>query len=294
LVAAGPATRRLARELGVELQDIRGTGPEGRITRDDVQSAARQPADASHDGKTPTLPDFAHWGAVREERLNKLARTASERLSLSWRLVPHVTQHEQADITDLEAARQRLVQRRAENEPKITMTALAVKALIPVLKAYPRFNSSLDVERATLLIKEYYHVGVAVDTEDGLLVPVLRDVDKKTIRELAAELAELADTARRRQLQAGQMQGGTFTITNLGGIGGTAFTPIINYPEVAILGLSQASWQPRWIDNEPKNRLILPLSLSYDHRVINGADAARFLRKLAGLLADPLLWLVDM
>lgn len=237
----------------------------------------------------PPLPDFSQWGPVERRPMNKVAKTSAERLSLSWQLCPHVTQHDVADVTDLEAGRKRFVSNRAnESKPKITMTAVVMKAVVAVLKEFPHFNASYDSKSQEIIEKHYYHLGCAVDTENGLLVPVVRDCDKKSISELAEEIATLADKARKRKLDISDMQGGTFTITNLGGIGGTAFTPIINYPEVAILGLSRSRWEPTVRDDgsiEP--RLIMPLSLSYDHRVINGADGARFTRRVAEMLSDP-------
>jgi pyruvate dehydrogenase E2 component (dihydrolipoamide acetyltransferase) len=222
-----------------------------------------------------------------------LAKTAAERLAASWSLVPHVTQHELADITELEAARARYNEQHAGSQPKITMTALALKAAVVALQAQPQFNSSLDAAAGELIVKDYYHLGVAVDTPHGLLVPVLRDVDRKTVVALAGELAELAERARNRRLRPEEMEGATFTISNLGGIAGTAFTPIVNYPEVAILGIARADWRLVPRNGSSQARLLLPLSLSYDHRVIHGADGARFVRKLAELVADPFRLLVE-
>ena len=221
--------------------------------------------------------------------MNKLTRTAAANLSLSWSVVPHVTQHELADVTELEAARQRYSQSSASKEggPRITMTVLAMKAVVTALKAFPKFNSSYDAATGEIVLKKYYNLGIAVDTEQGLMVPVVRSVDTKSVLQLAGELTELAQKARDRKLTLPEMQGGTFTITNLGGIGGTYFTPIVNYPDVAILGMSRTSHQQIVVDGKPQIRLMLPLSLSYDHRVINGADAARFIVKLSRLLSDP-------
>lgn len=291
---AGPATRRLARELGVNLRDVPGTGPGGRITSEDVQAYVRDrlaalaavPAAAGVGigGLIPPLPDFTQFGPVDRKPLNKVMRTGAANLSLSWNVVPHVTQHELADVTELESARKRYAK---EGGPKITMTVLAMKAVVSALKAFPQFNSSYDAARGEVVIKKYYNIGIAVDTEMGLMVPVVRAVDAKSVLQLATELTEVAQKARDRRLSLADMQGGTFTITNLGGIGGTYFTPIVNYPEVAILGMSRTSQQQVIVSGEPQIRLMLPLSLSYDHRVINGADAARFIVKLAGLLSDP-------
>lgn len=301
---AAPATRRLARELGVDLFKVQGSGPGGRITQEDVQAFVKSiltqppaapvapPAAAeSTAGRivAPPLPDFSQYGPIERQQLNKIMRTGANNLSLAWSVIPHVTQHELADVTDLEAARKRFAQAHAgrEGSPKITMTVLVMKAVVTALKAFPRFNSSYDPATGEVILKRYYHLGVAVDTENGLMVPVVRNVDSKSVVQVAAEIGDLAARARERKLGLADMQGGTFTITNLGGIGGTYFTPIVNYPEVAILGMSRSSQQMVVVDGKPEVRLMLPLSLSYDHRVINGADAARFIVKLSGLLSDP-------
>jgi pyruvate dehydrogenase E2 component (dihydrolipoamide acetyltransferase) len=294
LVPAGPATRRLARELGVELALVRGTAPGGRVTQDDVKNYVKQLA--SGDGaprglvrQAPPPPDFARWGPVEHKPLEGVRRRTAEQMSLAWSLVPHVTQHDQADITDLEAFRKQ----QDGKGPKLTVTAFALKAAAIALRQFPQFNSSVDDAGGQLIVKRYYHLGVAVDTERGLLVPVIRDVDKKSIHTLAGEMTELAERARQKKLSADDMRGGTFTITNLGGIGGTGFTPIVNYPEVAILGLSRSRWQPVVRDGQVVPRLLLPLSLSYDHRVIDGADAARFTRRIAEMLESPFIMLLE-
>lgn len=297
---AGPATRRLARELGVDLHHLTGSGPGGRITSEDVQAYVREKLAALESGAetvaagggpagVPPLPDFSQFGPTERQPLNKIGKTGAANLSLSWSVVPHVTQHELADVTELEAARKRYAQSASAKEggPKVTMTVLAMKAVVIALKAFPRFNASFDSARGEVVLKQYFNIGIAVDTENGLMVPVVRAVDTKSVVELAAELTELAQKARDRKLVPADMQGGSFTITNLGGIGGTYFTPIVNYPEVAILGMSRTSQQQVIVSGEAQIRLMLPLSLSYDHRVINGADAARFIVKLAGLLSDP-------
>ena len=290
---AGPATRRLARELGIDLHQVPVSAPGGRITREEVKAFVQQRLSAAPGApETTHLPDFARWGPCKRQSLNAIARTTAERLSVAWRTIPHVTQHKTADITELEAARQQY-NREREGQAKVTVTVLAMHAVVTALKAQPQFNSSLDPAARELIVKEYYHIGVAVDTGHGLLVPVIRDVDRKSIVELTAELAELADKARKRMLKPSEMEGGTFTITNLGGIGGTAFTPIVNFPEVAILGMSQARQQPVVRSGAIVSRLILPLSLSYDHRVINGADGARFVGKVAELLSAPFRLLAE-
>jgi pyruvate dehydrogenase E2 component (dihydrolipoamide acetyltransferase) len=295
LVPAGPATRRLARELGVELSRVRGTGPGGRVTQEDVKAFVKELAAGTAApvrgpaSPVPPLPDFARWGPVERKPLDAVRRKTAEQMALAWSVIPHVTQHDLADVTDLEAFRK---QQQDAKGPRLTMTAFALKAVAIVLKQFPQFNASLDLASGQLVLKRYYHVGLAVDTERGLLVPVLRDVDKKSVAELAAEMADVAERGRQKKLSTDDMRGGTFTITNLGGIGGTAFTPIINYPEVAILGLSRSRLQPVVRDGQIVPRLLLPLSLSYDHRVIDGADAARFVRRLAEMLENPLVMLL--
>lgn len=288
---AGPATRRLARELGVDLHLVRGSETGGRITAEDVKAFVRDLTSGVRPtggggAAAPALPDFSQFGPVERESLSKLARTSAGNLSTSWQVIPHVTQHELADITELETARKRFGASAPEGTPKVTMTAIMIKVAVGVLKEFPHFNSSLDPQTNELVVKQYYHIGVAVDTPAGLLVPVVRDVDRKSIVEVAEELTELAGKARERKLGMEQMQGASFTITNLGGIGGTAFTPIVNYPEVAILGMSRTQKQLQLVDGELVERLMLPLSLSYDHRVVNGADAARFIVRLSTMLSD--------
>ncbi len=284
---AGPATRRLARELGLNLANIPGTGSGGRITLEDVARAVSAGGSGGGRGLVePPLPDFAPFGPTDRQAYSKLQKTVANNLSLAWQIIPHVTQHDLADITETEAARKHFVETAPKGIAKVTMTALALKAVVACLKEFPHFNSSYDTAKAELVLKRYYHIGIAVDTPTGLVVPVIRNVDQKSVLQLAAEMTELAAKARDRKLQVSEMQGGTFTITNLGGIGGTSFTPIVNYPEVAILGMSRSQKQLQIRDGEVVERLMLPLSLSYDHRVINGADAARFVVKLVTLLSD--------
>jgi pyruvate dehydrogenase E2 component (dihydrolipoamide acetyltransferase) len=292
LVPAGPATRRLAREFGVDLHQVAGSAPGGRVTSEDIKEYVRLLSTGAgvrgRGVQVPPLPDFARWGPVETRPLEPVRRRTAEQVSLAWSLIPHVTQHDQADITDLDAFR-----RQQEGKgPRLTVTAFALKAAAIALKQFAQFNASLDASAGQLILKGYYHIGVAVDTERGLLVPVVRDVDRKSVQQLAQELAELAERARQKKIAAEEMRGGTFTITNLGGIGGTAFSPIINYPEVAILGLSRARLQPVVRNCEVVPRLILPLGVSYDHRVIDGADAARFTRQLAEMLENPLVMLL--
>ncbi len=292
VVPAGPATRRLARELGVDLRQVRGTARGGRVTQEDVRAFVRDLASgaAVRGGplQAPPLPDFERWGPVERKPLETVRRRTAEQMSLAWSLVPHVTQHDLADITDLEAFRKA----QDGKGPKLTVTAFAIKAAAIALRQFPQFNASLDLGRNELIYKRYYHIGVAVDTERGLLVPVLRDADRKSVHELAGELTAIAERARDKKVTADEMRGGTFTITNLGGVGGTGFTPIVNYPEVAILGLSRARQEAVVRGGLVVPRLMLPLSLSYDHRVIDGADAARFTRRLAEMLENPLVMLL--
>ncbi len=298
VVPAGPATRRLARELGVDLRQVRGTGRQGRVVEEDVKEYVRQLASgppplalpaAGGAAQAPPLPDFAEWGPVDAQPLGAVRKATARQMALAWSLIPHVTQHDLADVTDLDAFRKQ----QDGKGPKLTVTAFVLKAAAILLREFPHFNSSLDLANGRLVLKRYYHVGVAVDTEGGLLVPVIRDVDKKSIHQLAAELTATAERARQRKLDAAELRGGTFTVTNLGGIGGTAFTPIVNYPEVAILGLSRGRLEPVVRGGAVVPRLMLPLSLSYDHRVIDGAAAARFTRRLAELLENPLLMLLQ-
>lgn len=301
-VPAAPATRRLARELGVDLQAVKGSGPGGRITQEDVQAfvrgklqqlaVAQTKAPASRVMSAggiapPPLPDFSRFGVTVREPMNKIARTAAENLTVSWNVIPHVTQHDKADITDLEAARKRFGDGIGKNGPKVTMTAIVMKALATALQAFPKFNSSLDPETNEIVLKKFYNIGCAVDTPTGLVVPVIKDCDTKSILTIASELTELAGKARDRKLSIDSMQGATCTVTNLGGLGGVGFTPIVNYPEVCILGMSRSQMELKLEDGKVVERMMLPLSLSYDHRVINGADAARFVTALCNMLADP-------
>jgi pyruvate dehydrogenase E2 component (dihydrolipoamide acetyltransferase) len=290
LVPAGPATRRLARELGIDLSRVTGSAAGGRVTQEDVKAYVRQLASGTASVGAaavalPPLPDFSKWGAIERQPLDTMRRKTAEQMSLSWSQVARVTQEDIADITLLDEFRRK-------QGKKLTVTAFAMKGCAILLKQFPNFNSTLDWGNNQLILKQYYHIGVAVDTERGLLVPVIRDVDRKSVTELGDEVATVAQKARDKKITGDDLRGGTFTITNLGGIGGTSFTPIINYPEVAILGMSRARLQPAVVEGQIVPRLLLPLSLSYDHRVIDGADAARFARQLAEMLENPLQMLL--
>lgn len=285
VIPAGPSTRRIARELGVDLGHVSGTGRHGRVSEDDVRTFVRGSGSNGSSGgsiSVPPLPRFEDFGTVERQPMSAIRRATARQMSLSWSIVPHVTQSDVSDITDFEAFR-----KSQSKGPKFTISAFAMKAAVVLLKEYPVFNSSIDVAGNQIIHKKFYNIGVAVDTENGLLVPVIRDVDKKSIVELAEELTSIAERARQRKLDSKDLTGGTFTITNLGGIGGTGFTPIVNYPEVAILGISRGRLQPVVHNGEIVPRLMMPLSLSYDHRVIDGAVAARFTRRLAEMLENP-------
>jgi len=297
-VPAAPHVRRLARELGLDIYNVTGTGPGGRISEDDVKAFAKATLVAAVTAAQipqtrrfaePKLPDFAKWGKVERVSMRGVRRKTAEHLREAWITIPHVTQHDRADITELEQLRAKFAPRAEEAGGKMTVTAIALKVCASALKVFPQFNASIDMGKEEIVYKQYINIGVAADTDRGLLVPVIRDVDKKNIVELAAELSQLSRKARDKKLTPDEMEGGTFTITNLGGIGGTAFTPIVNHPEVAILGLSRSRMEPEWINGKFEPRLILPLSLSYDHRLIDGADAARFLRWIAEAFEQPFL-----
>ena len=290
-VHAGPAVRKLARETGVDLGAVPPSGPKDRILKEDVHAHIKQrmeqPA-AAGGGGAPDLPeiDFSEFGPVERDELNKLRKVAARNLHRSWVTIPHVTQFDEADITELEAFRKSQNKALEKEGVKLTMLAFLVQACARALRKFPRVNSSLEPSGEALILKDYVHIGIAVDTPNGLVVPVLRDADKKGLSQIATEIGELAAKARDRKLSPADMKGATFSISSLGGIGGTAFTPIVNWPEVAILGVSRSDTKPVWDGNAFQPRLMLPLSFSYDHRVIDGADAARFTTYLSGLLGD--------
>lgn len=297
-IAAAPHVRRLARELGVDIYEVKGSGPGGRISEENVKAHAKsllvgassaQAAPRAGHFVQPQLPEFAKWGKIERVSMRGVRRKTAEHLAEAWNTIPHVTQHDRADITELEQLRARFAPKAEEAGGKMTVTAIALKVCAAALKVFPQFNASIDIEKEEIVYKQYINIGVAADTDRGLLVPVIRDVEKKNIVELAVELSQLSKKARDKKLAPTDMEGGTFTITNLGGIGGIGFTPIVNYPEVAILGLSRSRIEPEWINGKFEPRLILPLSLSYDHRLIDGADAARFVRWIAEAFEQPFL-----
>jgi pyruvate dehydrogenase E2 component (dihydrolipoamide acetyltransferase) len=296
---AAPAVRALARELGVDVADVPGSGPDGRISRDDVKAyvkrlvSHRGAPDSGRAQREPSLPDFGRWGPVEREALGAVRRATAAAMSTAWATIPHVTQFDSADITQLEAMRRRFNERPEAEGHRLTITAIAVKLVARALAQFPRFNASLDLEAGEIVYKRYVHVGVAVDTERGLLVPVVREADRKSLLQIAGELAELADRARSRKLKPEEMRGGTFTVSNLGGLGTTYFSPIVNWPEVALLGVGRGEIEAVHEEGRFVPRRLLPLSLSYDHRLIDGADAARFLRWVAEALEQPLLLLLD-
>jgi pyruvate dehydrogenase E2 component (dihydrolipoamide acetyltransferase) len=292
-VHAGPGVRRMARELGVNLAQVSGSGPKQRIMKEDIQQYVKAQLSQSANGQAagfalPAAPvvDFAKFGPIETTALSRIKKISGKNLQRNWISIPHVTQFADADITTLEHFRQAQKAEMDKQKIKLTPLVFIMKAVVVALRAFPNFNASLDVSGENLILKHYFHIGVAVDTPDGLVVPVIRDVDKKGLVELAKELAEVSEKARKKQLTPGDMQGGCFSISSLGGIGGTAFTPIINAPEVAILGVSKSVLKPVYQDGIFVPRLMLPLSLSYDHRVIDGAEGARFIVHLSQTLSD--------
>jgi len=293
LIPAAPTVRRFAREVGVDISRVSGSGPGGRIAIDDVkaftaqqmQSIASSPAGIGQ----PDLPDFSAWGGVRREAMSKIRQATAKNMSRAWMTVPQVTNHDWADITGLEELRKTYRGRVEAAGGKLTVTSILVKIVASALKIFPNLNASVDMQQHEVVHKGYVHVGVAVDTEHGLLVPVIRDADRKNVTQISVELDDLAHRARHRKLKLNEMQGGCFSISNLGGIGGTGFSPIVNWPEVGILGVSRGLVEPRWINEAFEPRLILPLSLSYDHRLVDGTEAARFLRWVAEAIEQPLL-----
>ena len=292
LVAASPGVRKFARELGVDLTQVPATGGGGRILEDDVKAYVKRvlggpSAGSGQELGQPAMPDFSKWGSVERLPLKGVRKATALGLAATWPLMPRVTQFDLADITGTEAARKKFSDSRKGQPGKVTMTILAIKAVTKALAEFPHFASSIDMTRGEIIQKAYRHIGVAVDSPSGLMVPVLRDTDKKNLSELAVDLEGLAEKVRSRKIALDEMQGGVFTISNLGGIGGTFFTPIVNWPEVAILGIGKARQELQMADGQIEARQMLGLSLSYDHRVIDGADGARFLKRVCEILANP-------
>jgi pyruvate dehydrogenase E2 component (dihydrolipoamide acetyltransferase) len=296
-IPAAPTVRRFAREVGVDLSTVKGSGPGGRISIDDVKAEANRLLSGGGAGagvaRVLELPDLERFGPIHRESMSKVRKLTAENLSRAWVTVPQVTNHEIADITDLEEFRKAYKERVAAAGGKLTMTAVLVKIVASALKVHPVLNAAVDMARQEIVFRYSINIGVAVDTERGLLVPVIRDADQKNLTEIAVELDDLASRARSKKLKPDEMQGGTFSISNLGGIGGAGFTPIVNWPEVAILGVSRGRIEPQWQEGSFRPRLMMPLSLSYDHRLVDGADAARFLAKLKDALEQPLLLALD-
>jgi pyruvate dehydrogenase E2 component (dihydrolipoamide acetyltransferase) len=297
---ASPTVRRLARELGVDINQVRGSGPSGRISSEDVQgfakaiisaatSGAARPAQGSAAVAPRALPDFTRYGEVERTPMSKVRALTAQNMAYAWNSVPHVTQHDDADITVLEAARKKHAASVEAAGGKLTVTSILVKVCASALKHFPDFNASIDASKNEIVHKKYYNIGIAVDTERGLLVPVLRNVDRKNLVALSVDVAQIAEKARTKRIMPDDLEGGNFTISNLGGIGGTSFTPIVTAPEVAILGVSRSMMKPVFANGSFAARLMLPLSLSYDHRLIDGAAAARFLRWVCEALEDPII-----
>jgi len=298
IVPASPAVRRFAREIGIDIHKVKGSGNGGRISIEDVKNFAKELNQRLQSGITGSvtvsaykeaLPDFSKFGEIERKPMSNVRRKTAEHLSYAWSSIPHVTQFDKADITELDKLRKQFSPHIESVGGKLTITAILIKVVASAMKVFPQFNASVDMENSEIIYKKYINIGIAVDTEKGLLVPVIKDADKKNIKQLSIELADISKKARDKKLIPDDMQGGCFSISNLGGIGGTYFTPIVNSPEVAILGVSRSSVEPVFIDGEFKPRLMMPLSLSYDHRIIDGADAIRFLRWVINALENPFL-----
>jgi pyruvate dehydrogenase E2 component (dihydrolipoyllysine-residue acetyltransferase) len=297
IAPAAPSVRRFAREIGVDINEVSGSGPGGRISIEDAKKFAKSINEKIRHGgsampigiKRETLPDFSKWGNVRKEPMSNVRKKTAEHLSYAWTTIPHVTQFDKADITELEKLRKQFAKKADAAGGKLTVTAILIKIIASALKVFPQFASSVDMDKKEVIFKDYYNIGIAVDTEKGLIVPVVKNVDQKNILQIAADLTEISVKARNKKVTIEDMQGACFSISNLGGIGGTSFTPIVNAPEVAILGVSRGSYEPIYKDGEFVPRMMLPLSLSYDHRIIDGADAARFLRWVVEAVEQPFL-----
>ena len=287
-VAAAPSVRRFAREIGIEISQVLGTGPGGRVSIDDVKAYSKALNASRGSIAVPVvasrpLPDFSKWGGIERKPMNNIRKKTAEHMTHCWNTIPHVTQFDKADITELEKLRKQ----HSTDKRKLTITPFLLKVMAEALKTFPQFNASIDMTTQEIIQKQYYNIGVAVDTDRGLLVPVVKNVDKKSIIQLADELNEMAERARNKKITLEELQGGSITLTNLGGIGGTYFTPIVNWPEVSILGISRGAWEPTYINGTFIPKFKLPLSLSYDHRLIDGADGARFLRWIAEAIEKP-------
>ncbi|MDT0642679.1 2-oxo acid dehydrogenase subunit E2 [Zunongwangia sp. F363] len=283
-IPAAPGVRRLARELGIDIREVKGSGADGRISKEDLKDFNKTGKEKKASSTGLSLPDFSKWGETERKPLSGIRKATAKSTSAAWSNIPHVFQFDEADISDIEEYMEKL---KKKSEAGITITAILVKIAATALRQFPKFNASIDMENEEMILKKYVNIGVAVDTEKGLLVPVIRDADQKTIIEIATEITALAEKAREGKLTAEEMQGGNFTISNLGGIGGTNFTPIVYHPQVAILGVSRAKKQPVYIDDNFEPRDILPLSLSYDHRLIDGAEGVRFLHWISRALENP-------
>ena len=294
-VPASPSTRRFAREIGVDISEVPGSGPRGRISIGDVKAYSKNlrsgdlPSSLAHSPIMKPMPDFLKWGEVETHSMTNIRKKTAERLSYCWTTIPHVTQFDKADITELEKQRKISAKHVEKFGGKLTLTGILMKIVARILREFPQFNASIDVSKNLVLHKKYYNIGIAVDTDRGLLVPVVRNVDQKNLAEISLELSDLAEKTRNKKIGIEEMSGGTFTISNLGGIGGTAFTPIVNWPEVAILGVAKSRIEPVYVDGELKPRNILTLALSYDHRIIDGADGVRFLLRITQALENPLI-----
>lgn len=304
-IPAAPSVRRMAREAGVDISEIKGSGPGSRITAEDIEAAKettkkegekkkgakpsgeKKKAGAADRESAIELPDFSKWGETKKEKMNTVRKITARTMTASWQQIPQVTQFDEADITDIEAFRQQHKDDYEKQGGKLTVTAILLKIAAFALQKFPRFNSSIDTSDNILVMKQYINIGVAVDTDKGLIVPVIRDTDKKSLADISVETVELAKKARENEISSEELQGGNFTISNLGGIGGTGFTPIVYAPQVAILGVSKASYKQVFMDDRFQQRLVLPLSVTYDHRVIDGADGARFLKWICDVLEDP-------
>ena len=293
LVAAAPSVRKFAREIGIDITEVSGTGPGRRITQDDVKLHAQKVmsqlsvAPAGTSPQSASLPDFSKWGETHVEKFNKIREITAQSMTTSWQTIPQVTHFDKADITELENFRKTYAKVVEKAGGRLTVTSILVKVIAMALKKFPNFNASVDIANKQTIYKDYYNIGIAVDTPNGLLVPVVKNADKKDLSQISAEISDHAQKARDKRLSPNDMSGGNFTISNLGGLGGTAFTPIVYAPQVAILGVARASMEPKYIENEFEPRMMMPISVSYDHRVIDGAAAARFTRWICNALENP-------